>query len=290
VAGTREPRGRRSRKVLFDEDGLQVRVDPDNPSGRFFVVHGLEASYIDLDDPEYLDFEYLQRIADTMDVMAPPPAPLDVVHLGGAGCALARSFAAVRPKSRQIVFEVDGKVLDTARRFLGLRTSSRLAVRVGDARAGVAGLPTASADLVVGDAFVGSDVPRPLATVEFAADVRRVLRDDGVYALNVIDRPPLNFTRTQVSTLASVFGTVVLAAETPVLRGRRYGNIVLFATDRSLPVEELAALAARAPVPEKLLGRSDAMAFSGGAKPLLDADLPAAAWKVGHLPVPEGPR
>lgn len=280
MAGTGEAQGRRSKRLLFDEDGLQVRVDPDNPSGRFFVVHGLEASYIDLDDASYLDFEYLRRINETMDVLAPPPDPLDVVHLGGAGCALARAFAATRPQSRQVVFEVDRKVLDTARRFLGLRTSPRLAVRVCDARAGVAGQADESADLVVGDAFVGSDVPRPLATVEFAADVRRMLRHDGIYALNVIDRPPLDFTRTQVSTLAAVFDTVVLAAEAPVLRGRRFGNVVLFGADRTLPVEELASLAARAPISEKLLGPSDALAFSGGAKPLRDADLPAAAWRV----------
>jgi len=269
--------------VLFDEDGLQVRVDPDNPSGRFFVVHGLEASYIDLDDAAYLDFEYLRRIAETMDVLEPLPEPLDVVHLGGAGCALARSFAATRPKSRQVVFEIDRRVLDTARRFLGLRTSERLAVRVKDAREGVAGLPDASADLLVGDAFVGSAVPRPLATVEFAAEVRRVLRSDGVYALNLIDHPPLGFARVQVATLAEVFDQVILAAEAPVLRGRRFGNVVLFGTDRPMPVEELASLALRAPVPEKLLGRAESVVFSGGAKPLRDADLPPGAWEGGHL-------
>jgi hypothetical protein len=147
----------------------------------------------------------------------------------------------------------------------------------------VAGLPDASADLLVGDAFVGSAVPRPLATVEFAAEVRRVLRSDGVYALNLIDHPPLGFARVQVATLAEVFDQVILAAEAPVLRGRRFGNVVLFGTDRPMPVEELASLALRAPVPEKLLGRAESLVFSGGAKPLRDADLPPGAWEGGNL-------
>lgn len=275
--GSEAGRGRRSRGLLLDDGGLQVRVDPDNPSGRFFVVHGLEASYIDLEDPAYLDFEYLRRIADTMDVLREPPEALDVVHVGGAGCALARAFAATRPRSRQIVFEVDRAVLDAARRFLGLRTSGRLAVRVQDGREGVAGLPDASVDLVVGDAFVGSDIPPPLSTVEYATDVRRVLRGDGVYALNVIDRPPLNLTRSHVSTLAAVFEHVSVAAEGPVLRGRRFGNVVLFASDRALPIEELARLAGRAAVPEKMLGTKETIAFSGGARPMRDGDVPPAA-------------
>ena len=43
---------------------------------------------------------------------------------------------------------------------------------------------------------------------EFLADVRRVLRDDGVYAMNVIDRGPLRFARAEAATFLDTFGDV----------------------------------------------------------------------------------
>ena len=74
-----------------------------------------------------------------------------------------------------------------ARDELGLRESPRLRVRVGDARVRLREVPTDSADLVVGDAFGGRSIPWHLATREFVADMRRVLRPGGVYVANVID-------------------------------------------------------------------------------------------------------
>ena len=64
-------------------------------------------------------------------------------------------------------------------------------VRVGDARLTLRDEPTASADVVVGDAFGGRAVPWHLTTREFLRDVRRVLRPGGIYAMNLIDQEPL---------------------------------------------------------------------------------------------------
>ena len=67
-------------------------------------------------------------------------------------------------------------MLRVAREHLGLRTHPRLRVRIGDAAALLPRRADASADLVIGDAFVGLDVPAALTTRAFAAEVRRVLR------------------------------------------------------------------------------------------------------------------
>ena len=107
----------------------------------------------------------------------------------------------------------------------------RLAVRVGDARITLRDEPTATVDLVVGDAFAGRAVPWHLTTREFLRDVRRVLRDDGIYAMNVIDRGELRFARAVAATLRDVFEHVTLVAE----RGRPRGNLVLLAADRPIP-------------------------------------------------------
>ena len=60
-----------------------------------------------LDDPTRLEFEYVRWTGDLLDVLAPEGEPLHTVHVGGAGCTLARYVAATRPRSRQVVLEND---------------------------------------------------------------------------------------------------------------------------------------------------------------------------------------
>ena len=83
---------------------------------------------------------------------------------------------------------------------LGLETSDQLQVRVGDARVGCeeAG---GRRDLVVGDAFGGLSVPWQLTTVEAMGWSTPPSTADGVYAVNLIDHPPLAFVRAELATL-----------------------------------------------------------------------------------------
>ena len=78
----------------------RVVVDAARPSGRTLVLDGVEASYVDLVDPTHLEFPYVRRLADVVDVAAPAGRALDVLHLGGGGCTLPRYVAATRPGSR----------------------------------------------------------------------------------------------------------------------------------------------------------------------------------------------
>ena len=111
--------------------------------------------------------------------MAPRGAPLDGVFLGGAGFTLPRYLLATRRGSRARVHEVDGELVELARERLGLRTGRDLRVVEGDARVTLAGEATASADLLVGDAFGARAIPWHLSTVEYAREIRRVLRPRG---------------------------------------------------------------------------------------------------------------
>ncbi|WP_363093735.1 fused MFS/spermidine synthase [Pseudonocardia sp. 73-21] len=99
---------------------------------------------------------------------------------------MPRHLAATRPGSTATVLEVDSGVVELGRRELGVDTIPGLDVRIGDARTSLDRLPSASADVVVGDAFGSRSVPWHLATAEFADDVHPVLRP-GVYVPNVID-------------------------------------------------------------------------------------------------------
>ena len=236
----------------------RVVEDPGRPTGRTLVLEDVPHSYVDLADPRYLEFDYTGWIGAAIDDL--DGGPLDALFLGGGGFTLPRYVAATRPGSRSRVLEVDGDLVDLARERLGLRTGPGLAVRVGDARVTLRDEPAASADLVVGDAFGNRAVPWHLTTAEFVAEVRRVLRPGGLYALNVIDYDPFGLVRAEAATLLEAFDEVAL-----VTQPDPGGNFVFLASDGALPAVDGA----------RVLDRAAVERFADGADPLRDNDAPA---------------
>jgi hypothetical protein len=142
--------------------------------------------------------------------------------------------------------------------------------------------------MVIGDAFSGVVVPAHLATLEFAHEVQRVLRPDGVYLLNVIDCPPLRVSRAEAATLLSAFAHVGLAAERDLLRERDAGNVVFLAAGVPLPLEGVRRAAARGAFPDDVLDRAAVARFAGSAAVATDAttDRWARIAPPPDLPVP----
>ena len=167
--------------------------------------------------------------------------PADVLHLGGGGFTFPRYLEATRPGTRQVVLELDPRVLEVAREELGFTPSDALSVRLGDARRSIETLPTDSFDLVVGDAFGGLAVPWHLTTTEFLEEIQRVLRPGGMYVMNLIDYPPLGFVRAEAATAGRLFDHVAIIAPPETLAGKNGGNVVLVASAEPLDVAEVTA-------------------------------------------------
>jgi spermidine synthase len=254
-----------------DTGRAELLPDGDGRRGWTLVVNGVPSSHVDLDDPTRLDFEYVRWFADVLDVLGPQRDPLRLVHLGGAGCTLARYVAATRPRSRQVVLEIDAAVLDLARRAFGVRSSPALRLVVADARDGLAKLRPAGYDVVVRDAFSGASVPAHLTTSEFLEQVRRVLAPGGVYLANLADDPRLGAARREAATALASFAHVALVAEPGQLHGRRYGNVVLAASDAELPWEPLGRRLASGAVRARLLETEEVRSFASGYRPLRDS-------------------
>jgi hypothetical protein len=77
--------GRRAeRRVETVASGIaELTPDPDRPRAFTLLLDGAPQSHVDLTDPTYLEFEYIRRMAAAIDLIAPPGAPLRVLHLGG---------------------------------------------------------------------------------------------------------------------------------------------------------------------------------------------------------------
>ena len=221
---------------------ISVVADRDDMDGRTLILDRLTHAYVDVADPTVVRFGYVQRFADAagpyLDAL---DRPIDVLHLGGGGFTFPRYLEATRPGARQVVLELDPRVLQVAREQLGFTPNEALSVRVGDARRSIEALPTDAFDLVVGDAFGGLAVPWHLTTTEFLGEIQRVLRPGGMYVMNLIDYPPLGFVRAEAATASRLFDHVAVIAPPATLAGRNGGNVVLVASAEPLDVAAVTA-------------------------------------------------
>ena len=263
----------------------ELLADADRPGGWLLLLDRIRQSYVDLDDPTYLDFEYTRILADVLDAL--PPGPLAVTHVGGGALTLARYVAATRPGSSQLVLEPDDSLTAFVRSRLPLRRGSRIRVRTADGRTGIHALRPRTADVVVLDAFSGGRVPADLTTTEAMTDVARVIRPDGVLLANLADGPPLQYVKRVLASVRTALPDAVAVGDAAVLRGRRFGNICLAAGRTALPETAIRRGAARADFPLRVLGGERLQGFIAGAVPLTDADPvrspppPDEMWRVG---------
>jgi spermidine synthase len=254
-----------------DSGTAELMADPDRSRAWTLLLDGTPQSHVDLDDPGYLDFEYIRRLGHVVDLAAPPGKPLTALHLGGGGLTLPRYIASTRPRSTQQVIEVDGALVDLVRRRLPLERTWRVRIRTGDAREVLARAPEEAFDLVISDVYAGNRTPAHLTSVEFVSLAARVLRPGGLFAANVADGTSLAFARAQAATVAAVFPEVCLIADPAVLRGRRFGNLVLVGGRLQPPVAALTRLAASDPFPGRVVYGPELTKFIAGAAPVPDA-------------------
>ena len=248
----------------------RVVPDPDQPGAWVVRVGGADQSWVDPTDPTNLQFDYMERIARQIDEHGEPGERQRVIHVGGAAMTLARYVAHTRPTSPQIVLEPDAELTAEVREKIPLPRTSGIKVRPVDGREGLAAMPDDYADVIIVDAFDGARVPGALVTVEYFADLRRVLHADGVVLFNVTDTHPFSWTRRVLAGLDLYFTHRMLSAEGATLKGRRFGNVVLAASPVALPVDRLERAASGAMFPYRLVHGEHLERLVGGAQPMHD--------------------
>lgn len=265
----------RSDSVLLS-GGQVATLEPDrwNPARVELVVDGTPQSSVNLTDPTDLAFEYVERIGHVIDLVGEPKEPLTAVHFGAGALTIPRYVAWTRPGSRQQVIELEPELVDFVRERLPLPRGASIRVRYGDAREMVTKLPAGllgASDLVVVDVFAGSTIPAPVTTVEFYGLAARLLNDRGVLAVNVADGAGLPFARGQMATIASVLPHVAVLAEAQVMKGRRFGNLVIVGTRDPALLDWLPRLVAAGPHPAQAVSGEELARVVRGAAVVTDA-------------------
>lgn len=144
----------------------------------------------------------------------------DVLMLGGAAYMYPKYFISHLDGAMDVV-EIDGGATEIAKKYFFLddlieefetEKNGRLNLITDDGRIFVDDTEK-HYNAVFNDAFSGVYPPASLSTIEMCRLVKGVLKDGGVYALNVLGAesgPKSQFLKAEVKTLQQVFGHVVV--------------------------------------------------------------------------------
>ena len=261
--------------AILKLSGYRAVIEPDRwvPGSFTLIVDGTPQSHVNLDDPSQLFFEYIQRIGHVIDQLGTPGEPLTAVHLGAGAFTLPRYIEATRPGSRQQVVEIETDLVDLVRAHLPLPRNASIRVRHGDAREVLGKLPgglRGEVDLLVVDVFSGARTPAHVTSLEFYREAVALLKPEGIIVANVADGPGLTFARGQAATMISATAHVAALAETQILKGRRFGNVVMVGSRAPLPMEWMPRLLAGGPHPSKIVQGAELRNWIAGASIVTD--------------------
>ncbi|KAJ1339687.1 hypothetical protein BSLG_005720 [Batrachochytrium salamandrivorans] len=140
------------------------------------------------------------------------------------------------------IVELDPVVYDYAKSYFNLSTSCL--AHIGDGRHFIDHVATpASYDYVLHDVFTGGVVPGNLFTIEAVTAIKRILKPNGIMALNYIGSIQGNATQAVLATLLAVFPHIqgyVESREAMEVSDAMY-NMVLFASQTPIEFSEATA-------------------------------------------------
>lgn len=221
--------------------GTAEVISDEYRDGSYIIqVNGVPSSHINTLDPRDLDFEYMRWIAAILQhyVSHSPLAQqrrLRITHLGGAGCTLARWCVATWPESKNTVVEIDAELSTLIRKLFDLPRAPQLKIRADDAGTVIHHARDASRDIIIRDCFSPDITPKHLRSRDFITQAYRSLSEGGIYVANCGDHSDLQGARKEITILAETFPHCAVIADPPMLKGRRYGNIILIGAKSRLP-------------------------------------------------------
>jgi spermidine synthase len=172
------------------------------------ILDHLIHSYTDLQDPSYLKYEYLRIYEEVFRWQMEKRNSCNTLFIGGGGYTFPRFIDARYKKAAIDVVEIDPEIIRLSQRYLGVAKDSHIRSWNEDGRWFVmTSKEQEKYDFVFGDAFNDLSIPYHLTTKEFAAQVKLLMKPDGLLLANVIDSfQDGAFMPSYIRTLQEVFG------------------------------------------------------------------------------------
>lgn len=218
-------------------------------------LDGTQSSALDLEDPTWLEFEYMQHLCAVVTSQFSKDVSLKALHLGGAGCALARAFDAHYPHARQLAVELDGELATYVRQWFDLPRSPRLRIRNDEA---FHALETTQAtwNVIIRDTFLAGRIPEPLASAECYANAARALSEDGMYLVNTLAGRGFH-AQEECAHLLRTFPHCLAITAKDILSNKRFGNMVLAGSMVPFDVDAIKRALHKLSFPVRLLGDAE---------------------------------
>ncbi len=220
---------------------IAVTADPEEDNVREMYLDKLVHSQVDLRDPSKLLYEYEWVYSAAMLKRFPASVPVRALVIGGGGYAYPHYLEVTRPGSQILVAEIDPAVTEAAHAAFGLPRDTSIEIHNMDARNLITDLVRAEApkfDCIFGDSINDYTVPYHLTTVEFTRMVDSLLKDDGLYMLNMIDMYDSGaFLGAVLNTCRAVFPQVAVfnTGRLPFVRD----TFIVVCSKRPLVVQDL---------------------------------------------------
>jgi spermidine synthase len=172
------------------------------------VLDNLIHSYTHIHDPLHLEYDYLRTYEALIKWQAGFRPSFKTLFIGGGGYTFPRYVETLYPQAEIDVVEIDPEVTRVVRRFLGVPEESRIRSYNEDGRWFVMNTTGKEKyDFIFGDAFNDLSIPFHLTTKEFAQELKRILKPDGLLMTNVIDNMRKGlFLPSYLRTLEEAFG------------------------------------------------------------------------------------
>ena len=196
-------------------------------------------SYVSLDNPLHIEYEYERIYAEVLKWLYKPQSPFRTLSIGGGGYTFPRYMEISYPKAHIEVVEIDPAVTNVVYRYLGLPANTRIKTSNMDGRWFVMNCKERY-DVIFTDAFNDLSIPYHLTTREFAQQLKDILNTDGILMSNIIDNFQEGaFLPSYMRTLQAVFGekNVHLLSVSPDFENLRISTFIVIASKEKLDMK-----------------------------------------------------
>jgi predicted membrane-bound spermidine synthase len=200
--------------LLFKESNyytIRLKGDPVDSRDRLITLYldQLTHSCSDPVNPLRLQYRYIRSFKEIFEWQTGKRKSFKTLFIGGGGYTFPRFIEATHPEAEIDVVEIDPVVTRVSQKYLGLSENSRIRTFNEDGRWFVMNQKSEGTyDIIFEDVFNDLSIPYHLTTKEFAVQLKKLLKKNGLLLTNVIDRfEKGSFLPSYLRTLEDVFGT-----------------------------------------------------------------------------------